>query len=181
MGLSSDLIREFAKQVVVEQSNKTQQVGSTVEGTAKLYDGKMYVQLDGSDGQLTPIASSTAGMKDGDRVLVTIKEHTAKVTGNVSSPSAGQSDIDQVQGAVDNVSDQISEFEIILADKVDTDQINAVNGRIDNLVSDNVTIKEKLTATEATIGKLEADNVTINDKLTAQDAELPRWPVSLPW
>lgn len=172
MGLSSDLIREFAKQVVVEQSNKTQQVGSTVEGTAKLYDGKMYVQLDGSDGQLTPIASSTAGMKDGDRVLVTIKEHTAKVTGNVSSPSAGQSDIDQVQGAVDNVSDQISEFEIILADKVDTDQINAVNGRIDNLVSDNVTIKEKLTATEATIGKLEADNVTINDKLTAQDAEI---------
>ena len=172
MGLSSDLIREFAKQVVVEQSNKTQQVGSTVEGTAKLYDGKMYVQLDGSDGQLTPIASSTAGMKDGDRVLVTIKEHAAKVTGNVSSPSAGQSDIDQVQGAVDNVSDQISEFEIILADKVDTDQINAVNGRIDNLVSDNVTIKEKLTATEATIGKLEADNVTINDKLTAQDAEI---------
>ena len=172
MGLSSDLIREFAKQVVVEQNNKTQQVGSTVEGTAKLYDGKMYVQLDGSDGQLTPIASSTAGMKDGDRVLVTIKEHAAKVTGNVSSPSAGQSDIDQVQGAVDNVSDQISEFEIILADKVDTDQINAVNGRIDNLVSDNVTIKEKLTATEATIGKLEADNVTINDKLTAQDAEI---------
>ena len=172
MGLSSDLIREFAKQVVVEQNNKTQQVGSTVEGTAKLYDGKMYVQLDGSDGQLTPIASSTAGMKDGDRVLVTIKEHAAKVTGNVSSPSAGQSDIDQVQGAVDNVSDQISEFEIILADKVDTDQINAVNGRIDNLVSDNVTIKEKLTATEASIGKLEADNVTINDKLTAQDAEI---------
>lgn len=174
MGLSSDLIREFAKQVVVERSNKNQQVGSTVEGTAKLYDGKLYVQLDGSDGQLTPIASSTAGMKDGDRVLVTIKEHTAKVTGNVSSPSAGQSDLDQVK---EDVSDQISEFEIIIADKVDTDQLNAVNARIDTLVAEDVTIKGDLTAVNGKIDNLEAGKADIGD-LNATNAEIENLKVT---
>lgn len=174
MELSSELVTQFAK-MVKEDSKPAGEVGVMVEGTAKSYDNKIYVQLDGSD-QLTPVISSTAGMKDGDRVTVMIKDHTAKVTGNTSSPSAGSSDLDAVR---DDVADQISEFEIIIADKVDTDQLNAVNGRIDNLVSENVTITGKLDAVEASITNLTADNVTINGKLEAVEAEIDDLTVNM--
>lgn len=169
MALSTELISQFAK-IVVKDDPRPESI--TVNGTAKFYDGKIYVQIDGSNGQLTPIASSTVGMKDGDRVTVQIKNHSATVTGNATDPSAGKSYADDIKGQVDDVVDQISEFEIVIADKVSTDQLDAVNGRIDNLVSDNVTIKDKLTATEAEIDKLTADNVSITGKLEAAEADI---------
>ena len=169
MALSTEIISQFAK-VVTPKPQRPE--STTVTGTAKLYDGKIYVQIDGSNGQLTPIASSTVGMKDGDRVTVQIKNHSANVTGNATDPSAGKSYADDINNKVDNVSDQIAEFEIVIADKVDVDQLNAVNGRIDNLVTENATITGKLDAVEADIVSLEADNVTINGKLTTAEADI---------
>lgn len=174
MALSTELISQFAKIVVPKEQRPE---STTVTGTAKEYAGKIYVQIDGSD-QLTPIASSTVGMKDGDKVTVQIKNHSATITGNASDPSAGKSYADDINNKVDDVSDQISEFEIIIADKVDVDDLNAVNGRIDNLVSENVTITGKLDAVEADIGELTADNVTINGKLDAADAEIENLKVT---
>lgn len=168
MALSPELISQFAK-IVVKDTPRPDSI--VVNGTAKSYNGKIYVQIDGSD-QLTPIASSTVGMKDGDRVSVRIKNHSASVTGNATDPSAGKSYADDIAGKVDNVSDQIAEFEIVIADKVSTSELDAQKGRIDELVSDNVTIKEKLTATEASIDTLTSENATINGKLTAQDADI---------
>lgn len=174
MALSTELISQFAKIVAPK---KQRPESTAVTGTAKEYAGKIYVQIDGSD-QLTPIASSTVGMKDGDKVTVQIKNHSATITGNASDPSAGKSYADDINNKVDDVSDQISEFEIIIADKVDVDDLNAVNGRIDNLVSENVTITGKLDAVEADIGELTADNVTINGKLDAADAEIENLKVT---
>lgn len=169
MALSTELISQFAK-VIVKDEPRPESV--TVVGTAKLYDGKIYVQIDGSNGQLTPIASSTVGMKDGDRVTVQIKNHSATVTGNATDPSAGKSYADEIDGKVDDVSDQISEFEIVLADKVDVGQLNAVSGRIDDLVSENVTITGKLDAVEADITDLTAKDVEITGKLDAAEADI---------
>lgn len=168
MALSTEILSQFAKIVAPKESRPEFTV---VTGRAKSYAGKMYVQIDGSD-QLTPIASSTVGLKDNDWITVQIKNHSATVTGNATDPSAGKSYADDIKNQVDDAVDQISEFEIIIADKVDVGDLNAVNGRIDNLVSDNVTIKEKLTATEAEIDSLTADNVTINEKLTAAEADI---------
>lgn len=165
MALSSDLVSQFAK--ITKPETKPSE-GVVVTGTAKEYDGDIYVRLDGSE-QLTPIASSTAGIKDGDRVTVLIKSHTATVTGNVSDPSASQGTVSDIE---QNVSDQISEFEIVIADKVSTDQLEAESARIDELVAENVTIKETLTAESAKISDLEADNVTINGKLEAAEADI---------
>lgn len=165
MELAHDILSQFVK---ATNDEKASEVGVTVEGTAKAYDGKIYVQLDGSD-QLTPVISSTAGMKDGDRVTVLIKDHSATVTGNVSSPSASQDSVEETKKEIGN---KISEFEIVIADKVDTSQLNAEKARIDDLVSKNVTITEKVTANEADIKKLTADNVTINSTLTAQKADI---------
>lgn len=170
MGLSSNLITEFAKVTAGDKPKKTE---STAMGTAVGYGGKIYVRIDGSD-QLTPVTTTT-GMKAGDRVMVTIKDHSAIVTGNTSSPSTSQGDLEDAKEEIGN---KITEVEILIADKVDTIEFDAEKARIDELVADNVTIKEKLTATEADIGDLEADNVTINKKLTATDAEIENLKVT---
>ncbi len=47
---------------------------------------KKYVKIDGAD-LMTPV-SSTVAVENGDRVIVTIKSHSATVTGNTSSPAA---------------------------------------------------------------------------------------------
>ena len=174
MPVSNELLAEFAKVVTPKE---TRAEFTVVTGRAKSYAGKMYVQIDGSD-QLTPIASSTVGIKENDWVTVQIKNHSATVTGNATDPSAGTSYADDIKDKVDDVVDQITDFEIVIADKVSTDEFDAQVGRIDKLTADTVNIKEKLTATEADIGKLEADNVTINQKLTAHDAEIQNLDVT---
>ena len=168
MPVSNELLAEFAKVVAPKE---TRPEFTVVTGRAKSYAGKMYVQIDGSD-QLTPIASSTVGIKDNDWVTVQIKNHSATVTGNATDPSAGTSYADDIKNQVDDVVDQITDFEIVIADKVSTTEFDAQVGRIDQLTSDNVNIKERLTATEADIGTLEADNVTINATLTTQNASI---------
>ena len=171
MALSSDVIREFAKQAIGE--TETVSAGKEVTGTATVYNGKYYVTLDGTD-QLTPILSSTVGMKAGDRVTVLIADHTAKVTGNVTDPSTQKSTFENYS---DDTNTKISEFETVIAGKVDTDALNAQIGRIDTLTTDNVLVKERLTATEASIGTLEAKDVEISGKVTALEGEIDKLDV----
>lgn len=160
MPLSTDLISQFVK---VTKSEPEESKESTAYGTTVEYNGSTYVKLDGSD-LLTPIVT-TADVKSGERVTVMIKDHTATVTGNISSPAARTGD-------VKDLGNKISEFEIVIADKVSVEQLEAEIARIDSLVADNVTIKERLTASEAEIDTLIADNVVINEKLTAHDASI---------
>ena len=171
MALSSDLLSQFAK---LAKPDAPASEGTTVTGTAKSYDGEMYVQLDGSD-QLTPIASSTAGIKDGDRVTVLIKNHTTTVTGNVSDPSVSGSVVSDIE---QDVSDQISEFEIVIADKVSTEQLDAEKARIDELVAENATIKGQLTADSAKIEDLEAADATITGRLDAAEGDIDQLTTS---
>lgn len=164
MPLSSDLISQFVK---VTKDTSTEKPEKTVYGTMVEYDGGKYVRLDGSE-FLTPIPSTT-NAENGDRVTVTIKNHNAVVTGNVTSPSPTTSELQGVDNKVDNIGSKISDFEIVIAGKVDTQELNAANARIDELQSDNVTIKKTLTANDASIKQLEANNVTINGTLDAHE------------
>lgn len=161
MALSSDLISQFVKVTKKEKQNKE----TTVYGTIKEYNGGKYVQLDGSE-LLTPI-STTADALDGEKVTVMIKDHTAIVTGNLSSPSART-------GTVKEMGDKISEFKVIIADKVSVSRLEAEIARIDTLVSENVTIKGRLDVNEANIESLTADNATITGKLTAAEADIDK-------
>lgn len=163
MSLSNDLISQFVK---ITKDDNEKQTETTVYGTIKISDGKQYVQIDGST-LYTPISSTTTA-KDGDRVTVMIKDHSAVVTGNMSAPSARQESLDSVES---DLSNRIDEFGIIVADKVSTDQLDAVKADITDLTAKNATISGKLEAAEADIDTLQADNVTINEKLTAHDAE----------
>lgn len=159
MALSSDLISQFVQ--ITQEKKESKE--TTVYGTIVEYDGGKYVRLDGSD-LLTPI-STTADALDGERVTVMIKDHTALVTGNISSPSARTD-------TVKEMGTKISEFEIVIADKVSTERLEAEIARIDTLVAENVTIKERLDANEASINTLTANNATITGKLTAAEAEI---------
>ena len=155
MGLSSDLISEFVKVTKDDEKPKSETI---VYGTTVVYEGSTYVKLDGSE-LLTPV-STTSSTENGERVTVMIKDHTATITGNMSSPSARSGD-------VEDIVDQISEFEIVIAEK-----LTAAEAEIDTLQADNVTITEKLTAAEAEIDTLQANNVTITEKLTAAEGEI---------
>lgn len=154
------MISQFVKATKDTEKPKT---GTTVNGTTVEYNGKTYVKLDGSE-LLTPV-NTTATVKPGERVTVTIKDHTATVTGNLTSPSASDSDVQEI-------GNKISEFEIVIADKVSTKEFDAQSARIDELRAENVSIKGRLDAGEASIDDLEADNVTINEKLIANQASI---------
>lgn len=160
MSLSSDLITEFVKVTNDKTEIKKE---TSIYGTIVDYEGRHYVRIDGSE-LLTPI-SSTAAVEHGDRVIVMIKNHTAMVTGNISSPSASNSKVQEI-------GDQIAEFEIIIADKVSVKEFDAQVGRIDELVSDNILVKDTLTANKAEIDELKANDVTITGNLAANKAEI---------
>lgn len=90
MQLPNDLINKFVKST---NDNRKETKESTAYGTVVKDDNSFYVKLDGSD-QLTPI-STTSELQDGDRVIVMIKNHTATITGNLTSPSARSADISE--------------------------------------------------------------------------------------
>ena len=168
MTISQSTLKEFAKAVTPP---KQKSEGTMVTGTAKEYDGGIYVQIDGSE-QLTPIASSTAGIKDGDRITVMVKDHKVTATGNVSMPSTNQGDLDDLHSDISGeFNNKIGEFEEVIASKATIEELEAQTARIDTLTADNVTIKETLTAETARINNLEANKANIED-LEAMNAHI---------
>ena len=153
MSLSSDLISEFVKVTKDDEKPKSETI---VYGTTVVYEGSTYVKLDGSE-LLTPV-STTSATKNGERVTVMIKDHTATITGNMSSPSARSGDVEDIAGDVKGIADQISEFEIVIAER-----LTAAEGEIDTLQANDVTITEKLTAAEGEIDTLNTDKLSVRD------------------
>lgn len=157
MNLSNELISRFVKATKDDKKKSTE---TTVYGTTVVYDGKTYVKLDGSD-LLTPVTTTT-DVKSDERVTVMIKDHTATITGNISSPAARTDD-------VKDVASKISEFEIIVAHRVSTEELEAINATIQNLRADLINV-DKLNATSAYIETLEAKFADV-EYLNANDIE----------
>lgn len=165
MPLSSELVSQFAK---LASNKPKEEKESTVYGTTVIQNGNKYVKLDGSE-LLTP-ASFTTNIADGERVTVLIKNHMAVVTGNITSPAARTSEVEEVGDKVDAAEAAVKD---LTADNLKVNQrLEAQEGSIKNLTSDNITIKNKLNAQEASIGNLEAENVTITGKLEAAEGNI---------
>ena len=160
MDLSRVVAKSFAE--VANKVNENKKEGVTY-ATIVEYNDTLYAKLDGSS-ILTPI-SSTVNITNGDRVIVMLKNHVAVITGNLSDPSASRQ-------AVTDIDSKVTTLNNVVADKVNTKELEAEKARIDSLEADNVTVNEKLTAVEADIGTLTADNATINGKLTAAEADI---------
>lgn len=162
MALSKKLISQFAKTINELDHKEPEQ--RTLYGTAVLYDGRIYVQLDGSQ-QLTPLEDRIAGVSDGDRVTCVIENHSARITGNLTDPAANISIVEGLEG-------QINTFDTIIANKADIDELNAAIGRITDLEADNVTVTGRLDAAEANITDLTAENIDITGRLDANEANI---------
>lgn len=158
--LSNELINQFVK---VTQNNETRNKQSMGYGTVVVNGENTYVRFDGSE--LLTRVKTTTELKDGERVVVTIKNHEAIVTGNTSSPSVGQ-------GTIDTIKDDLGTFSILIADKASIKDLEVETARINELVADNAIIRDKLIANEGYISDLQVDNITINEKLVAVEADI---------
>ena len=178
MNLSHDLISDFVK---ITKDDTTGKQETTVFGTTVEQEGKMYVQFDGSD-RLTPVVS-TADTLPGERVVVMIKNHTATITGNLSSPAARTGDMQLKADAevveAENVritgvlSAETARIDDLIADNVKiNDTLAAETARINTIVTDNVEIRSTLTATSADISTLKANDVIINGNLSSHAASI---------
>ena len=96
MALSNNLISQFVK--ATSDNNKSTKNEGTAYGTTVINNGITYVRLDGSE-QLTPV-STTANTKSGERVMVKIKNHSATIVGNLTSPAARIGDVNDLQNDV---------------------------------------------------------------------------------
>lgn len=105
MALSQDLINQFVK--LTKKEEKPKEV--TVNGTYKTINGEEYVQIDGSE-IWTPV-TSTVEAETGERVKVLIKNHTATVTGNISSPSARSKSVQDLKDEVDEHGNTIEQLD----------------------------------------------------------------------
>ena len=167
MKLSYDIISEFVK---ITNNNKEKPKEGIVYATIVNASNGKYVKIDGSD-LLTP-TDTTTDIEDGERVTVMIKDHKATVTGNVTSPSASSSHVNNAVGAV---TEKIGVFENIVADKVDVNELIAYKAVIEELIANKATIKD-LEAINATIENLKVKNAEIEnlvaDKATIKDLEV---------
>lgn len=125
MTLTAELISEFVKST----KDTKKQKDINVYGTAVEYGGKIYVKIDGSD-LLTPVETTTV-IKDGERVIVKVKDHKATVTGNLTSPSVSEGEIKDINNEILKVRSEfktsLEEFETsIVGTFVPTEDLNQV-------------------------------------------------------
>ena len=121
MRLPKNLISEFVKITNDQQKEKAE---TTVYGRIVKNGDNVYVRLDGSD-ILTPVTTTTDTL-EGERVTVLIKNHTATVTGNITSPAARTDDVTDLKTNKLDATVATDTYATI-------ENLNAANDRIDNL------------------------------------------------
>lgn len=148
MELSNDLIREFVR---INNDDKKTKNETTVYGEVVQIpegsDTSTYVRFDGAaeDSTPTPVLS-TVKTNEGDRVVITLKNHVATITGNLTSPSTTVVYVDGIKTDVDEAVKKIEAYE----------------AAIENLDAMKASIK-KLETESATIALLESDYITADD------------------
>lgn len=84
MQLPNELVRDFTS-LVTGKNEKKPRKESTAYGVVQKNSSGISVKLDGSD-IFTPV-TTIVEVENGDRVMVTIKNHSMVITGNISNPS----------------------------------------------------------------------------------------------
>ena len=159
--LSTDLVKQFVESTHDEVESKSP---SRLYGTASVRDDGIYVIFDGSTVP-TPVSMATDA-QTGDRVLVEIVDHKARVIQNIN-----KSNSDIVAGRIEQ--DETGIFkelrvgkeyvDTLIASDITADSIVADRAKIEDLEADNATITGKLTAAEADISDLQAVNAEISN------------------
>lgn len=147
MKVDKGLLSEFVK---ITNDDKKYDKPINIHGTIVNKNNVNYVKMDGSE-ILTPFRS-TIDVKNNDRVIITISNRKAVVTGNLTDPSAS--------------GDRVSETE----DKIDEfDHIFAGNITADNIQAGSITT-EKLHAGAVTAEKIQAGTITAGSGIISDGA-----------
>jgi hypothetical protein len=145
MELSKSLISEFVKTTKDDTTTKKESIvyGTIYKDESTGSSAPAYVKIDGSD-VLIPVSETqaTSAIHENDRVTVMIKDHKAIVTGNLTKPSTTQIEVD-------------GKFETITSDYATMTYVEAVEARINDIVSANITT-EYLDANYAKLGDFTA-------------------------
>lgn len=137
MSLPIDLVNQFVKATKDDTKTKTEKiVYATVESVNA--DGTTFVKFDGSDIS-TPVLTTTV-IKPGERVTVMIKNHTATVTGNITSPSARAKDVPNMTNIPNDIKKLKEEFNGIKEDfsKVNED-VEVIQGHVMKVSANHMT------------------------------------------
>ena len=164
MLLNSELISQFVKTTKDTVSTKKE---STVYGTIVRSGDSYFVKIDGSE-LLTPITTTT-DIVSGERVTVMIKNHTATVTGNITSPAARNRTVEQV-------TEQLSEANTTLGTKVSdtsfTTEVNRLDARIDEVDLYAASIGQNVLKNAEDITKLQGVELYFNESGSAETITL---------
>lgn len=173
MSLSSDLISQFAR---ITNDNSKRDKGTVITyGTTILRGDSMYVKIDGSD-VLTPV-SSTVNVRDNERVTVMIKNHTATITGNITSPAANSKDSSDAGKTATNYMERTDDRGLIIGDRTGeilrgNIQLKAESGGASIALRDSTTILAKFSAiTKIFAGVTSAANSTSSSTITTEDED----------
>ena len=173
MNLSSDLISQFAR---ITNDNSKRDKGTVITyGTTILRGDSMYVKIDGSD-VLTPV-SSTVNVRDNERVTVMIKNHTATITGNITSPAANSKDSSDAGKTATNYMERTDDLGLVIGDRTgevlrSNIQLKAESGGAYIALRDSTTILAKFSAiTRIFSGVTSATNSTSSSTITTEDED----------
>ena len=172
MKLSDYLISQFVKITNDRVKKKTE---TTLYGTTeKDANGRICVRLDGSD-ILTPV-SNTANIGPNERVMVLIKNHTAIVTGNLTSPSARvitntdesgnviSKTVENIDlNGIDELKVKVANVETLVAGKASATELDAAEAEIVKLKAEDVKVSGRLDTAEGDIDALESDVASIKE------------------
>ena len=198
MNLSNDLLLQFAK-ITIDDKKVDQD--NLLYGTIVENGDRMYVKLDGSE-VLTPIASypkisntnlnteneenesdskmidskvsGTTEIKDGERVSVLLKNHTATITGNITSPSIS---IDTVISSFDIVNSFIaianSRIAVNESDiEISKSDILTQGSKISVLESQMITANSNIAINKSNIDLANSDIRSLDSKITAANSNI---------
>lgn len=116
MKLPESVIKRFAS--LTKSDDKKTTSSGIFYGTIKSVGSNPTVQLDGST-VTTPVILGAAA-KEGDRVTVSIADHKATVSSNITNPASAYA-------AKDLYDDTVTPVKLIKADKIDVDDLFAQN------------------------------------------------------
>ena len=173
MSLSSDLISQFAR--ITNDTSKRDKGTVITYGTTILRGDSMYVKIDGSD-VLTPV-SSTVNVRDNERVTVMIKNHTATITGNITSPAANSKDSSDAGKTATNYMERTDDLGLVIGDRTGevlrgNIQLKAESGGAYIALRDSTTILAKFSAiTRIFTGVTSATNSTSSSTITTEDED----------
>ena len=156
MALDNFIVSDFVK-ATTEKKKKNE---TTVFGTVNSYtdsDGRKYVKIDGAE-ELTPVMT-TAELKEGDRVAILVKDHSAIIMGNITSQSASTDTVEKVKETADTANTNATDAKQT-ADNLEERANNGEFNGADGISITNVTNWYLATFDKSTVPSVSGSDLT---------------------